>query len=132
MMRTRAPATPADRVDVEVGRRVKLRRKQLGLSQGALAEHLSVSFQQVQKYERGANRISASMLVRIAAALDTRVSHLVGEDGDEARLDSDVLALLAAPGAPELLDAYSALGSSRLRAAVLNLAEVLAGVRASA
>lgn len=131
-MRTRAPATPADRVDVEVGRRVKLRRKQLGLSQGALAEHLSVSFQQVQKYERGANRISASMLVRIAAALDTRVSHLVGEDGDEARLDSDVLALLAAPGAPELLDAYSALGSSRLRAAVLNLAEVLAGVRASA
>lgn len=132
MMRTRAPATPADRVDVEVGRRVKLRRKQLGLSQGALAEHLSVSFQQVQKYERGANRISASMLVRIAAALDTRVSHLVGEDGDEARLDSDVLALLAAPGAPELLDAYSALSSSRLRAAVLNLAEVLAGVRASA
>lgn len=127
-MRTRAPAAPADRVDVEVGRRVRLRRKQLGLSQGALAEYLSVSFQQVQKYERGANRISASMLVRIAAALDTRVSRLVGEDGDEARLDSGVLGLLAAPGATELLDAYSALSSPRLRAAVLNLAEVRAPV----
>lgn len=104
----------------------------MGLSQGALAQHLSVSFQQVQKYERGANRISASMLVRIAAALNTRVSHLVGEDGNEARLNSEVLALLAAPGATELLDAYSALSGSRLRAAVINLTEVLARVRASA
>ena len=55
-----------DPIDLAVGVRIRIRRKLLNVSQSALAEHLGISFQQVQKYERGANRISASMLVRTA------------------------------------------------------------------
>ena len=64
-------------IDVEVGARIRVRRKYLSLSQSALAEALGLTFQQVQKYERGANRVSASMLVKIAAKLDTTVGALV-------------------------------------------------------
>jgi transcriptional regulator with XRE-family HTH domain len=62
-----------DPIDVEVGARIRVRRKYLSLSQSALAEALGLTFQQVQKYERGANRVSASMLVKIATRLDTTV-----------------------------------------------------------
>lgn len=58
-----------DATDAAVGRRIGERRSALGLSQGALAQRLGVSAQQVQKYEAGANRISASRLSDIAAAL---------------------------------------------------------------
>src|SRR5580692_10124503 len=70
-----------DPIDVAVGARVRIRRRWLGLSQTQLANALGITFQQVQKYERGANRVSASMLVKIAAKLETTVAALVGEDG---------------------------------------------------
>jgi transcriptional regulator with XRE-family HTH domain len=60
--------TKGDPVDVHVGSRLRARRKVLGQSQHALAEALGVSFQQVQKYENGSNRVSASMLARAAGA----------------------------------------------------------------
>jgi transcriptional regulator with XRE-family HTH domain len=62
-----------DAVDVYVGARIGLRRSALGLSQTALAQQLGVSFQQVQKYETGQNRISASRLHHAATALGTSV-----------------------------------------------------------
>ncbi|NTB87716.1 helix-turn-helix transcriptional regulator [Agrobacterium tumefaciens] len=61
-------------VDHHVGHRVRLRRTQLGISQGALGEKLGITFQQVQKYERGVNRVSASMLYEIAKALETSIT----------------------------------------------------------
>lgn len=73
-----------DPIDVAVGKEIRARRKWLGISQSALADALTVSFQQVQKYERGANRVSASMLVRIAQKLDTSVGELVGETPGQA------------------------------------------------
>lgn len=60
--------TIPDPVDVHVGARMLARRKQLNQSQAALADEIGVTFQQVQKYERGSNRISASMLYRTAKA----------------------------------------------------------------
>lgn len=62
-----------DEVDAFVGARIGLRRSSLGLSQTALAQRLGVSFQQVQKYETGQNRISASRLHRVATILGTSV-----------------------------------------------------------
>lgn len=62
-----------DGVDVFVGARISLRRSALGLSQTVLAQHLGISFQQVQKYETGQNRISASRLHRVATVLGTSV-----------------------------------------------------------
>src|ERR1044072_9269143 len=87
-----------DPIDVAVGHRIRVRRKWLGVSQSALADHLGVSFQQVQKYERGANRVSASMLVRIAQKLDTTVGELVGETSQpEQRADEGLFDKLATP-----------------------------------
>lgn len=57
-----------DPVDVHVGRVLRARRQELGQSQSELAEALGVSFQQIQKYERGTNRVSASMMFRAAQA----------------------------------------------------------------
>lgn len=57
-------------IDVQIGRRVTLRRRQLKLSQTALGQALGVSFQQVQKYEKGSNRVPSGRLVQIAQALD--------------------------------------------------------------
>ena len=61
-------------VDVHVGARIKLRRSLLGLSQERLGDALGLTFQQVQKYERGANRVSASRLYDLARVLDVPVS----------------------------------------------------------
>lgn len=66
-------------IDVAAGIRIRLRRKTLGISQETLADPLGISFQQIQKYEKGANRVSLSMAVGIAAALQTSVGYLVGE-----------------------------------------------------
>lgn len=72
-------ATETDRkpspIDLHVGSRVRLRRKMLGVSQERLADALKLTFQQVQKYERGANRVSASKLFEIAGFLDVPVSY---------------------------------------------------------
>ena len=62
-------ASKPDPVDVHVGARLRLRRLQVGMNQGALARAIKVTFQQVQKYERGANRLSASRLYRCARTL---------------------------------------------------------------
>ena len=70
-------------IDVHVGRRVKLRRLELGLSQEALGERLGVSFQQVQKYERGTNRIGASRLFEMAGILRVDIAYFYF-DADKA------------------------------------------------
>lgn len=64
-----------ERVDIFVGARISLRRSALGLSQTALAQQLGVSFQQVQKYEKGTNRVGASRLQDIASILSAPVSY---------------------------------------------------------
>ncbi len=81
----------ADPVDLHVGRRLRALRQQQGMSQERLAEALGVTFQQIQKYERGSNRIGASRLFEAARSLDVPVSQFyagldesVLQDEDEA------------------------------------------------
>ena len=62
-------------VDIHVGRRVRMRRNEVGMSQTNLADGLGITFQQVQKYERGTNRISTSKLYEIAIALETPITY---------------------------------------------------------
>jgi len=111
-------------VDIAVGTRVRIRRRMLELSQTQLANGLGITFQQVQKYERGSNRVSASMLVKIAAILKTSVAALVGEDGSEP-VDPLVLAQFATPGAPELLNAFGAIKSRELQDSLVVLAKAI-------
>jgi transcriptional regulator with XRE-family HTH domain len=70
-------------VDIHVGARVRLRRKAMGLSQSALADALELTFQQVQKYERGTNRISASKLFEISRTLRVPLAYFFDGYSDE-------------------------------------------------
>jgi transcriptional regulator with XRE-family HTH domain len=118
------PNSGPDPIDVAVGARVRIRRRWLGLSQTQLAKALGITFQQVQKYERGANRVSASMLVKIAAKLETSVAALVGEDGS-APVEAIVMSQLSTPGATELLASYAGIKDGDNRRALLVLASAL-------
>ncbi|HWJ71899.1 MAG TPA: helix-turn-helix transcriptional regulator [Kaistia sp.] len=71
-------------VDIEVGRRVRERRFQLRMSQECLAEKIGVTFQQVQKYEKGTNRIGASRLVLVATALGLAPASLLPDASEGA------------------------------------------------
>jgi transcriptional regulator with XRE-family HTH domain len=120
-------STP-NRLDVALGLRIRQRRKSLGVSQTALADAIGLTFQQIQKYERGFNRVSFSRLVDIAHALDCRVVDLIG-DLDDAAIPSPLFrqdtAHLRESGAPELLAAYAAAPAS-LRKVVLKLVTEIA------
>jgi transcriptional regulator with XRE-family HTH domain len=123
------PRDPARTAQLEliIGARLRTRRRQLGLSQSDLAERLGVSFQQVQKYERGANRVAASTLLVAAQALNTSIAWLVGEEASGRDDDDDVFRALARPGALEVLEAFNAIPDPRLRLALLALAREMAG-----
>src|SRR5207302_1551507 len=91
-----------------------LRRKQAGVSQHLLAERCGVTFQQVQKYENGTNRVSFSRLVQIAHGMGLRVSDLVGDIDQAAGLspaEMTVLNHLGISGATELLADYASLSA---------------------
>ena len=97
------------------------------MSQEQLGRSLGITFQQIQKYERGTNRISASMLVKSARALDVAPGVLLPEEGDATPRSPAVLTLLAQlRGIEELVEAYSRIKSPRLRRSVLILARALA------
>ena len=115
----------ANPIDVQVGNRVRIRRMLIGMSQERLGELLGLTFQQVQKYERGANRVSASTLVRIARTLETTVASLVGEHEGGSR-DTDLFQHLTTPGSFELLQAYSRMPEGDVRRALVNLAKAMA------
>lgn len=72
----------AQPLDAHVGRRVRMRRSLLNISQEQLAERLGITFQQIQKYERGVNRVSASRLFDISEALDAPVAYFYAEFQD--------------------------------------------------
>ena len=108
-----------------------MRRKQAGISQDMLAESCGVTFQQVQKYENGVNRVSFSRLVQIAHALGLRVSDLVG-DIDQAQglrpAEATMLIHLGISGATDLLRDYASLSPAlrtRVRDLVREIAESL-------
>src|ERR1700744_1640260 len=109
------------------GSRVRLRRKELGRSQDHLARALGITFQQIQKYEHGTNRISFSRLVEMCEALKCSVADLIRDIAkakpSKARLRP--ITYLAAPGATDLMDPYSRLNSQTQRRAILNLARQL-------
>jgi transcriptional regulator with XRE-family HTH domain len=95
------------------------------MSQQALAEAAGVTFQQIQKYERGANRVSASMLSRIATTLHAPVSEMFGEINPASGAIDEVAALLSEPGALELLRAYSVLPRGAPRATLVEFVRSL-------
>jgi transcriptional regulator with XRE-family HTH domain len=123
-------------IDVRVGARLRLRRHMLGLSQEKLGELIGLTFQQVQKYERGANRIGASRLHELSRVLDVPVSFFF-DDTDPVR--APAMGGFAEPATeafegdplrkPETLDlirAYFAIEDAAVRQRLLDLAKALA------
>ncbi len=113
-------------LELAIGARMRTRRRQLGLSQSDLAGRLGVTFQQVQKYERGANRVAASTLLAASVTLNTTVSWLVGEESSGREDDDDVFRALSRPGALEILQSFNAIADTRTRSALLALAQEMA------
>ena len=99
----RYSATNPDPIDVYVGARIRGRRTMLGMSQGDVAKRLGLTFQQVQKYERGINRIGAGRLFRLAEILDVDTAYFW--DGMTPTLGTRRDAVSVAPGNTRLLAA---------------------------
>ncbi len=106
----------ANPIDTHVGARVRLRRTLLGLSQEKLGEALGLTFQQVQKYERGANRIGCSRLFDIARVLDVPVSFFFDDMADDIKAASP-----AAIATGQVTEAPSGLPDAHKRRDVLEL-----------
>lgn len=120
---TKAP----DPMDIALGAAVRIRRRTISMSQEALADQCGVSFQQIQKYENGTNRISFSRLVQISRALRCRVTDLMdvfdGADAETAE-DLNLLNRMRTPGALDLLTGYEKL-VPEVRSSILNLVRTL-------
>jgi transcriptional regulator with XRE-family HTH domain len=122
--RTKAP----DARDMEVGRRIRAQRLVRGLSQTDLGKSLGITFQQVQKYEKGANRVGAGRLTRIAEALGVPVAFFFGDHGSTGKGAgaSEALTFLETAGAVRLVKAYSDISDPEVRRALVDLAESIA------
>lgn len=107
-------------VDVVIGARIRERRRSFGMSQTALAEHTGVTFQQIQKYERGTNRVSAPALIKIARAFECRVGDLLGEEPPAFSFAQSDLP----PESEELLTVFKGLDGAG-RSALLKKAKAL-------
>src|SRR5690242_7304438 len=119
-------------VDAIVGRTIRVHRLQQHLSQSALGRTIGVSFQQIQKYENGSNRVGASRLVQIAQALHVPLDMFFQRvDSPAAKRDGveDPVALLSNSQALRVARAFSAISDSRIRISIVMLLETIARSR---
>ncbi len=136
---SRAQAGRPRPVDVHVGSRVRLRRTMLGMSQEKLGQAIGLTFQQVQKYERGTNRIGASRLYQLSKVLDVPVSFFFDDMPDEVAGETTPAQGMAEAEGPayeadtlakretlELVRAYYRIRSPKVRKRVFELAKALA------
>lgn len=121
-------------IDIHVGQRLRLRRTLLGLSQEVLGEAVGITFQQLQKYERGANRISASRLFNLSQVLGVPVSfffedmpHLEGSSMDAPTGETQEFESMARRETLELVRAYYRIEDEHVRRRAFDLIKALAG-----
>ena len=125
-------------IDVHVGSRVRLRRMMLGMSQEKLGENLGITFQQIQKYEKGTNRIGASRLQHIARVLSMPVSYFFeGAPGlsaaamtdglDDAPPTNHVVDFLSTSEGIQLNKAFVRIKDAKLRRRVIDLVRAIGG-----
>ena len=123
-MPAKKPPKKPSSIDIAVGRNVRIWRMARGLSQAQLASRLGVTFQQLQKYEVGANRIGTGRLVKVATVLGIPIATLFeGADTDPSR---SLLALVADARAFRLAQAFAAIHNSTLRLSLVYLVEKVA------
>lgn len=142
--RKRLPPGISNPVDIHVGQRLRLRRTLLGMSQEKLGEQVGLTFQQIQKYERGANRIGASRLYLFSRILDVPVAYFFDEIPEEIRSHEGQMEIglsdqpqehlerdpMAKRETLELVRAYYAVDDPKVRRRVVDLVRSLGGVEA--
>lgn len=112
----------------DLGRNLRVTRIAAGISQGEVAEHLQVTFQQVQKYEAGTNRIPVDRLVSLSAFLDVPLAHFVGQ-ANAGGTNSEIQSLLEHIGSKEfetLLRSWTGIKDHGVRAAILRFVKSMA------
>ena len=114
----------AGKPDIELGKRIRLRRVEQKISQAELGDKLGVSFQQVQKYEKGVNRVGAARLQQIATALDVPVTFFYDGDGKAREVES--LLFLDSAFSLRLLRAYSKIKDQTVQRQLVSLMESIA------
>ena len=114
----------AGKPDIELGKRIRLRRVEQRISQADLGDKLGVSFQQVQKYEKGVNRVGAARLQQIATALDVPVTFFYDGDGKAREVES--LLFLDSAFSLRLLRAYSKIKDQTVQRQLVSLMESIA------
>ena len=120
-------------IDKHVGSRVRMRRLMLGMSQQKLADAFGLTFQQVQKYEKGTNRISASRLQQIANTLQVHVTFFFEDAPGQRKANGSapspayVSEFLATSDGIALTRAFTRLSSAKLRRSIVSLVEEIAG-----
>jgi transcriptional regulator with XRE-family HTH domain len=112
------------RADIELGKRIRLRRVEQKISQSELGDKLGVSFQQVQKYEKGVNRVGASRLQQISTALDVPPSFFYDVDKKSREVDS--LLFTDSSFSLRLLRAYTSISNEAVRRQMISLMETIA------
>ena len=123
---------PPNPIDKHVGNRLRMRRMMLGMSQGKVADALGLTFQQVQKYERAANRISASRLQHLAHILHVPAEFFFVDTpgqpkmGDKALFPAYVSDFIASPDGVALIKAFMRLKDAKLRRHIVNLVKEIA------
>ena len=117
-------------IDVHVGARIRMRRLLLGMNQETLANALGLTFQQVQKYEGGANRVSASRLSAMAEILGVPISYFFGDlqpdDADISPEDKQWREQLQRPETIEFIRLYYAISDQQVRRQFLEMAKTVA------
>lgn len=125
-------ARSPDPIDVAVGQKIRIRRRLLDMSQDELGQALGVSFQQIQKYEKGTNRVSASRLQRMAAVLHVPATYFFPNAGGDTTQVSegaavDVYRFIASDEGRALNMAFARIGSAALRKRIVGLVKTIAG-----
>jgi transcriptional regulator with XRE-family HTH domain len=125
----KSPKSPGP-VDATVGRNLRIWRMSKGLSQAQLASRLGVTFQQLQKYEVGANRIGTGRLVKAAAVLRVPISALF-EGTNAAEPSQSLLALVSDSRSFRLAQAFAAIKHNAFRLSLVELVETIAAAEAT-
>jgi transcriptional regulator with XRE-family HTH domain len=141
--RGRSPTGKPNPIDVHVGSRIRLRRTLLGMSQQKLGEAIGLTFQQVQKYERGTNRVGSSRMFELARVLDVPVSYFFEEMGSDVAARGRQHAFGIASESPaagadpmtkretlELVRAYYKITDAKVRKRLFEMTKALAAAAA--
>jgi len=111
--------------DIAIGERIRARRNQIEMSQEELGDALHVSFQQVQKYEKGTNRLSSGRLLQLADALQCSVTDLIGDNENGSMKSTPFSRYAASKEGVAIINAMAKITSLALRRQIINLVESL-------